>query len=198
VNLSKDVTATGNLSLASTNNDHRAKRRRRAAGNGDDYRCRRYGAVTLDKNTNQLGGAITSTGTGAVTIDNSVATQLGAIGATGVGNAAASLRVTTSNDAVTQTADAFVAGATIIDAGTGDVTSPAPAMTSRERSRSPAARSASAMRAISTSSPEQRRKQVDHRLRPGHALPAGWCHQRQRWKSRPAQPWRRADHPWAR
>jgi hypothetical protein len=42
VNLSKDVTATGNLSLASTNNDIAQSGGGRAAGNGDDYRCRRY------------------------------------------------------------------------------------------------------------------------------------------------------------
>ena len=82
------------------------------------------GAVTLDANGNQMTGAISSTGTGAVTIVNSVATQLGAIGASGVGNAAASLNVSTNNVAVTQSADAFVAGATIVNAGTADVTLP--------------------------------------------------------------------------
>jgi hypothetical protein len=63
---------------------------------------------------------VSSTGTGAVTLRNSIATQLGAIGTSG--SPAASLSVTTSNDAVTQTADVFVAGATTVNAGTGDIT----------------------------------------------------------------------------
>jgi len=79
-------------------------------------------AVTLNNVGNELAGAISSSGTGAVTLVNSIATQLGAIGATGAGNAAASLNVTTSNDSVTQTADVFVAGATVVNAGTADIT----------------------------------------------------------------------------
>ena len=124
LNLSKDVTATGNLTLGATNNAIAQSGGGVLQIAGTTTAAAGSGAVMLDKNTNQLAGAISSTGTGAVTIVNSVGTQLGAIGASGVGNAAASLNVSTNNVAVTQSADAFVAGATIIDAGTANVTLP--------------------------------------------------------------------------
>ena len=122
--LANNVTATGNLSLGTTNNAITQSGGSVLQVTGTTTAAAGSGAVTLNTAGNQMAGAIGSTGTGAVTIVNSVATQLGAIGASGVGNAAASLNVTTNNDAVTQSADAFVAGATIVNAGTADVTLP--------------------------------------------------------------------------
>ena len=151
--LANNVTATGNLSLGATNNAIAQSGGSVLLVAGTTTAAAGSGAVTLNTATNQMAGAVSSTGTGAVTLFNGRATQLGAIGASGLGNAAASLSVTTSNDAVSQTADAFVAGATVVNAGTAELHLPGPATTSRERSRSPAAPSASATRTTSTSPP---------------------------------------------
>ena len=116
------MTATGNLSLGAADNAIAQSGGSVLQVTGTTTAAAGSGAVTLNTTSNQMAGAISSTGTGAVTLVNGSATQLGAIGASGVGNAAASLSVTTSNDAVTQSADAFVAGATVVNAGTADIT----------------------------------------------------------------------------
>ncbi len=118
VGLGHNVTATGNLSLGSTNSPIAqtagvldvALATTVAAGTG---------AVTLGSATNRMAGAISSTGSGALIIKNDIATVLGAIG-TAI-NPAASLSVTTTNDAVTQTAAANVAGPAVISTGAGSV-----------------------------------------------------------------------------
>ncbi|MFG6485545.1 YDG domain-containing protein [Roseateles sp. BYS78W] len=78
------------------------------------------GEVAFNSAANQLGGAISSTGTGAVTIKNTGATNLGAIGSSS--GSALSLDVTTSNAAVTQSGPAYVTGETTVRAGSGAVT----------------------------------------------------------------------------
>jgi hypothetical protein len=118
--LAHSVTATGNLSLGATDNAI-TQSGGTVQVTGTTTAAAGTGAVTLNAAGNQMTGVISSTGSGAVTLVNSIATQLGAIGAPGVGNAAASLNVSTSNDAITQTADAFVAGATVVNAGTADI-----------------------------------------------------------------------------
>ena len=130
--------------------------------------------MTLNTAGNQMAGAIGSTGTGAVTLVNGIATQLGAIGASGVGNAAASLSVTTSNDAVTQSADAFVAGATVVNAGTADITLARPGNdfqgTVSLTGGALSVRDANDLNIIVLVNGGD---QVDHRHRRGHADPAG-------------------------